>query len=55
MRRVVIAQQVFPRVEFEQDGDAAVLIIQKLPVIAQRDFIKVAIMRATPPRARPSP
>ena len=27
--RVIVAQQVFPRVEFEQDGDAPVLIIQK--------------------------
>ena len=48
MSGVVIAQQVFPWVQFEQDGNATVLIIKEVAIVAQPDLVEIAVMRAQP-------
>ena len=49
---VVIAQQIFPRIQLEQNRDAAVFVIQELPVLAERDFVQITVMRTQTSLAR---
>ena len=52
MARIIVAQQILPRIKLEQRSDHPVFRVQKLTLVAEADLVQIAVMCAQPGFAR---